>query len=206
MLHECPTRGRMLESPVLQCHCPSAVSVFPTCSRPVAALVNNIVKKHHTVIRQVMLCRQKKTATCTWPPPVNMSSRRAPNSQRIRHSAWVCSARCTACRRMARRLILQARHGTTHTSKPEKRAKTQPSHPRPEKERFPGKTSAESVQSPSIVFTSADVFRAPERHTGPFGPFSRAQNRASPERHADGRAPQKGTRQCSGVRRFLPEK
>ena len=29
------------------------------------------------------------------------------------------------------------------------------------------KTSAESVQSPSIVFTSADVFRAPERH-GPF--------------------------------------
>ena len=81
----------------------------------------------------------EKTATCTWPPPVNMSSRRAPNSQRIRHSAWLCSARCTACRRMARRLILQARHGTTHTSKPGKRAKTPPSHPRPEKERFPEK-------------------------------------------------------------------
>ena len=109
----------------------------------------------------------EKTATCTWPPPVNMSSRRAPNSQRIRHSAWLSSARCTACRRMPRRLILQARHGTTHTSKPGKRAKTPPSHPRPEKERFPEKNSAESVQSPSIVFTSADVFRAPERH-GPF--------------------------------------
>ena len=68
----------------------------------------------------------EKTATCTWPPPVNMSSRRAPNSQRIRHSAWLCSARCTACRRMARRLILQARHGTTHTSKPGKRAKRRP--------------------------------------------------------------------------------
>ena len=148
----------------------------------------------------------EKTATCTWPPPVNMSSRRAPNSQRIRHSAWLCSARCTACRRMARRLILQARHGTTHTSKPGKRAKTPPSHPRPEKERFPEKKPPPNPFSLLVSFSPPRTFFGPRRGTGPFGPFSRAQNRASPERHADGRAPQKGTRQCSGVRRFLGEK
>jgi hypothetical protein len=84
--------------------------------------------------------------------------------------------------------------------------KKTPSHARPEKERFPDKNTRPNLFSLLVSFSPPRTFFGPRRGTGPFGPFSRAQNRASPERHADGRAPQKGTRQCSGVRRFLGEK
>ena len=71
---------------------------------------------------------------------------------------------------------------------------------------FSGKKPPPNPFSLLVSFSPPRTFFGPRRGTGPFGPFSRAQNRASPERHADGRAPQKGTRQCSGVRRFLREK